>query len=275
MNYLDTGCNFKQSAGLWQIPKMSWIIKKGLIALLKLDNIKLPTKPEEWLTSMRGFEKMHGLPNAALSLDVTVIRGMIQKAIYFCPELKTYVIKAATIMDSSGMYREVKLFSGSHLEPDILTMWPFFHRLKATERLIALPGWPSYNRVRARRDRPLDGYPRRVHWPKNPDGSRPRTETTAPGILVDSRYSNVNCGLFIGPKDRMQTMHIYNQRHCRTRFFHERQFGILSQYTHLKQRPMQMDSTANHPIRNAIRAAFMIMNQRVLVNNNPEHACLR
>lgn len=177
MNYIDTGCNFS----LWQIPKVSWIIKKGLIAILKLDNIQLPTKPEEWLTSMRGFEKMHGLPNAALSLDVTVIRGMIQKAMYFCPELKAYVIKAATLMDSSGMYRDVKLFSGSHLEPDILTMWPFFHRLKATERPIALPGWPSYNRVRARRVRPLDGYPRRVHWPLNRDGSRPRTETSDAG----------------------------------------------------------------------------------------------
>lgn len=273
MNYLDTGSNFKQSMNLFQIPRISFLIRKGLEAICKLDNIQLPTTEAEWITSMLGFKQMHGLPNVALSVDVTPVKGMTKLPEYKCPQLQDYILKVITAVDSSGKYCAKGIFNGSLLEPELIQSWDFYHRLKATEVGIGLPG---VNAEPIGDALPLLGYPTRVKWPADDDGFQPQIETTAAGILVDNRYSDVDCSLFITSRDAGRRMHIFNQRFTRTRFFHERLFGTFSQYNHLKQRPMQMDITpANHPIHMAITAALMISNVRVGLAENNEHACLR
>lgn len=273
MNYMDTGCNYKQATNLWQIPKIKFLIQKGLDAIVKLDNIKLFTKAEEWITSMRGWESMHGLPNVVLSFDVTFIRGMTKLPLYYCPENKAYGWKVATAMCSSGMYKSVMIFPGSLLEPELIHLMPFYQRLKATEASLGMPGNEA---VRVQNAEPLENYPSRVYWPVDTNMRSRFIETTAPGVLVDDRYSDADCALLITARNCGRTMHVFNQRHTRTRMYHERQFGRFSQFFHLKMRPMQMDMPpANHPIPTAIMAGFMTMNLRNSLQNNPEHACTR
>lgn len=271
LNYLDNGCTFKNSTLMFKIPRVGYCVREGIKALCELANINLPTTVEEWVTSALGFEQMHGLPNVVASMDVTPVYAMSQNPIYKCPETGRHCLKVATVMDSSGKYIAYDIFNGSIRETENLLTWDFFHRLKATEELIGLPGGTRTGYLE--RYPTIGAYPARMSCPNVGGEAAALCATTAGGILVDGRYSFMNCALFMVPERAEMRVSVYAQRHFRTRFHTERQYGKLTQFFHLKMRQTQMEG-AKHPMRNAIIASLMVMNVRNTVHNS-EHACTR
>lgn len=160
LHFLDTGGNYKQMGSMWELPRISLLVKEGLKAITGLNNIHMPTTQAEWLTSAIGFEAMHGLPNIAASLDITPVFCLFKSRRHYCPELKRHCVKVATLTDSSGRFLAHEVFPGAMLEPEILNSWEAYHRIKATEALIGLPGvrfvpLPPLFRREARAARPL------------------------------------------------------------------------------------------------------------------------
>lgn len=316
MHYLDTGGNYKQMGTMWEIPLIGTLIDEGVYAIKQLDNIKLPNTAAGWMTSVLGFQNMHGMPNVAASLDITPIYMQFKSPLFHCPEKQRSCVKVATVMDSSGKYLAFKVFKGSLTEPELLNQWDFYHRLKATEARIALPGVtvqaplpyhpdhpppPPRSGPRARPHAagrgpraagrgpraprhdddiprlppvqlpPLAGFVEKSSWPSNAANIKPTCSPTSTGIIVDGRYGSRMCSLLIAPSPTLTT---YEQRLTRTRMFHDRLFGILSQYNHIKMRPMPAESSG-HDLENAIEAMLCIMNLRLSALGNMEHACLR
>lgn len=273
MHYLDQGKSFKDVGNLFQIPKVSFLVRQGLKAIVKVDNIKMPISEAHYITSMLGYTQTHGFPNGGLSLDVTPIFGMVRAKQRKCPETNRHCLKVANAVDSSGRFCSLHIADGSLIESEIFSQWSLFKRLKATEVHIGLPG-NNPHWVPTAEYPPLEGYPVRVRFPMNEDGINPDLDSTAMGVYVDDRHSTQECALFLTPRaggfDARSSLR-YNQGHFRTRMSHERLHGRFSNYFHIKLRPSPMEP-ANHPIMDAIPAAMSIIN---LGGPNPEHACTR
>lgn len=245
LNYLHNGG--RQSAKLFQIPRLSYLIDEGFKALCKLDNIKLPNTESMWITSTLGFDQMFGLPNVAASLHVSRVYGVPERKEYLCPDTKRHCLKVATVTDSSGKYLDYYIFNGSTTETNLLKEWPFYHRMKATEAVVGLGGSTA---------EPVGG---RV------SDQPSQCETTSVGILVDKSFAGVDCALFM-PPDASKPNSVYNQLHSKTRLHHDREYGISSLFDKVKPLP---GDVAHHQI----RAAMHLMNVRASALNNPEHTC--
>lgn len=214
-------------------------------------------------------------------------------------------------MDSSGKYLAFKVCKGSETEPNILNSWDFYHQLKAAEAQIALPGVvvippppfhpehprpppgigpravgraggrgpraprpePDIPRLPAVQMLPPAAYLNRLRWRLNVTKVPPNCQTTAAGIIVDGRYTGSGmCSLLVAPSKTDFAR--FDQVLQRTRMFHDRQFGILTQYDHIKMRPMPAESSG-HDFETAIHAMLCLMNLRLTAPGNLEHACRR
>lgn len=212
---------------------MRYLIAEGINAINLLNNIQLPTTEEQWLTSMLGFEQMYGLPNVVACLDVTPIYGVAKTPEFKCPVTGRLCLKVAMLRDSSGKILDFKIFNGRLTEPDYLEQWPFYARLKATEKAIGLPGIRTVYNGEAPT---LEEYPGRPYLPRDSNGKKSKCETTAAGILVDGHYSSESCALFIAPNGTDKRLSsIFSQRLFRTKFHAQQTFGTLSQFVHLEQ----------------------------------------
>lgn len=267
LEYMDTGGNFKQMRSNWEIPRISKLVEWGKKAIIAQNNIQLPTTAAEWITSALGLERMHGLPNVVAALDITPIYSLFDVQENYCPELKRYCLKVATLVDSSGKFLAYKVFPAGQLEPDMLEQWSFYQRLKATEADIRLPGAPVHNGHRVAEL--LGGFPYRM---KLGPGTNSWSQNIAGGIIVDGRYGDHMCSLFIAPSQF--TMTVFDQRLYRTRMFIERIYGILTQYSHIKERLMPMEANC-HDMHTSVAAMLSMMNLRISLLLNPEHPCLR